>query len=156
MPPGRDRFRVTGLWRTAAVVHKIRLGSLALVLVAAGCSSAPSASVATTAPRPTDPPVATIPSDPIAQAEIAFSGNPRQSEIRAALDAAFAIYGLEPTDENYSRAGSALVALRQAAEGDNHPEVTEMAILVAMTAGGGYTGLSFPEAAAFAATAIRR
>ena len=107
-------------------------------------------------PRPTAPPVATAPSDPIAQAELAFIGNPPQSEIRAALDAAFAIYNLESTDENYSRAGSALVALRLDAEGDGHPEVTEMAILAAMTAGGGFTGLSFPEAAGFAATALRQ
>ncbi|MDD9205080.1 hypothetical protein PU560_01205 [Georgenia sp. 10Sc9-8] len=45
--------------------------------------------------------------------EVAFNGHPRQSEIRSALDAAFAATDTTASDDNYSRAGSALVALRK-------------------------------------------
>ena len=47
------------------------------------------------------------------QMEVAFIGNPRQAEIRAILDRALALYNTPISEENYSRAGSALVALRQ-------------------------------------------
>ena len=63
------------------------------------------------------------PTDPVAQMEVAFDGTPRQSEIKAQLDEAFKLYKLSATDENYSRAGSSLVALRK------KTGVGEMAIL---------------------------
>jgi hypothetical protein len=53
------------------------------------------------------------PTDPVAQMEVAFDGTPRQSEIKAQLDRAFKLYKMPATDENYSRAGSSLVALRK-------------------------------------------
>lgn len=63
------------------------------------------------------------PTDPVAQMEAAFEGTPRQSEITAQLDRAFRVYKMPTNDENYSRAGSSLVALRQ------KTGVPEMAIL---------------------------
>ncbi len=55
--------------------------------------------------------------------EIAFVGGYTRVEIEARIDRAMALYGLPITDENYSRAGSALVALRK------EVGVPEMAIL---------------------------
>ena len=49
----------------------------------------------------------------IQQMEVAFIGTPRQSVIKARLDEAMRLYGTPITEENYSRAGSALVTLRQ-------------------------------------------
>ena len=45
--------------------------------------------------------------------EIAFDGNPAISEIQPVLDHALRLYGMPITEENYSRAGSVLVALRK-------------------------------------------
>src|SRR5687767_6637653 len=47
----------------------------------------------------------------LAQMEIAFKGSPSQSEIKRTLDQAMSLYGLSKTEDNYSRAGSALVLL---------------------------------------------
>lgn len=63
------------------------------------------------------------PTDPVAQMEAAFDGTPRQSQIKTQLDRALKLYKLPATDENYSRAGSSLVALRK------KTGVPEMAIL---------------------------
>lgn len=49
----------------------------------------------------------------IGQMEIAFEGGYRKEEIKARLDQAMELYGLAMTEDNYSRAGSTLVALRQ-------------------------------------------
>lgn len=51
--------------------------------------------------------------DPLNQATVAFIGNPASRDIKAAMDTAFASTGTPSTDENYSRAGSTLVALRK-------------------------------------------
>lgn len=128
---------------------------MVLVLVAACGTRSP-------APAPTQPPPAatvapapTLSSDPLDQAVIAFDGQHSRAEIKAALDAAFAIYGLQPSDENYSRAGSTLVALRQQAVAKGCTRCSEMEILAAMTAGGdGFAGLTFPQAAAWAVTVL--
>ena len=47
------------------------------------------------------------------QMEIAFEGGYKKEEIKARLDKAMELYGLTLTEENYSRAGSTLVGLRQ-------------------------------------------
>lgn len=109
----------------------------------------PAATAATAAPAPT------LSSDPLDQAAIAFDGQHSRAEIKAALDAAFAIYELAPTEDNYSRAGSTLVALRQEAVAKGCTRCSEMEILAAMTAGGeGFAGLTFPQAAAWAVTVL--
>ena len=56
---------------------------------------------------------AQVPSDPLEQMEIAFVGSYSKDQIKARLDRAMDLYGLSKTKENYSRAGSALVALRK-------------------------------------------
>jgi hypothetical protein len=53
------------------------------------------------------------PSDALSQMETAFVGNPNHEEIRADLDKALRLYKVPVTEENYSRAGSSLVALRK-------------------------------------------
>jgi hypothetical protein len=76
---------------------------------------------------------------------VAFEGQPAKARIKEHLDAAFAIYGLPVTEENYSRAGSTLVGLRKANRG-----VGEMAIIQCMIKAK-YPGVDFPTAAALAA-----
>lgn len=80
---------------------------------------------------------------------IAFEGNFTREQIQTPLDHALQLYGLPITDENRSRAGSTLVALRK--EGG----VREMVILGFMICS--YVdgvNLSFPDAAAIASAAI--
>lgn len=60
----------------------------------------------------------------------AFIGYPSEREIQRLLDPVMRDYGLPITEENYSRAGSVLVVLRQSSE----TGVTEMAILRFMRA----------------------
>jgi hypothetical protein len=95
------------------------------------------------------------PANPIAKAAQTFAGHPRQADIRSRLNIAFAIYGLEPTDENYAKATLALVLLREAAVADGFPQLTEMGILEGMIADGGLPGSTFPEAAGYSAFALR-
>lgn len=93
--------------------------------------------VVTTAARP--------PSDPLDQMEIAFLGGYSRSEIKLRIDEAMTLYGMPITEENYSRAGSVLVTLRQ----EYGP--TEMDILDYMIRSHvPGVDLSFNEAAAFA------
>ena len=56
---------------------------------------------------------ATQASEALALMEVAFVGNPRQAEIQARLDRALNLYTTPISEENYSRAGSALVSLRR-------------------------------------------
>jgi hypothetical protein len=134
----------------------LRSGVVVLVALApVACSASanlrtpqPAAAAASAAPN------TPLPSDPIAQAEVAFVGNPSQPAIKAALDKAFQLYKLQLTADNYSRAVSALVALRQDGQKRGCDRCTEMTILEAMVAGGGFPGMTFPEAAAFALTGL--
>jgi len=50
---------------------------------------------------------------PLDQMSISFDGSPSRSQVQAALDPVMEAYGLELTEENYSRAGSTLVVLKQ-------------------------------------------
>jgi hypothetical protein len=128
-PPARPRR-----WLRAAVAGVI------IVVVAGGTW------LVTSRPAPTDP---------IATAAERFAGHPRQADIRSRLNIAFAIYGLEATDENYANATAALVALRESAVADGFPRLTEMDILEGMIADGGLPGSTFPEAAGYAAFGLR-
>jgi hypothetical protein len=91
----------------------------------------------------------TLPQNPLEQMSIAFEGRPSVASIKATLDRAMDLYGLPTTDENYSRAGSALVALRK------KYGITEMEILAEMIrnyAPG--VSVSFPQAAGIAAASL--
>ena len=72
-----------------------------------------------------------------------------QSEIRTAMEKAFRATNLTMTEDNLSRAGSVLVAMRQ------KNGVAEMAQLKCIGAMDPATGLGFPEAAALCATQLR-
>lgn len=50
---------------------------------------------------------------PLDQMSISFDGSPSRQEVQEALDPVMDAYGLVPSEENYSRAGSALTALTQ-------------------------------------------
>ncbi len=78
--------------------------------------------------------------------EVAFVGGYTRVEIQARIDRAMALYGLPITDENYNRAGSVLVALR------NEYGVPEMEVLDYMirSAVAG-VDVSFPDGAGLAA-----
>lgn len=85
------------------------------------------------------------PSDPLDQMAIAFVGGYSRSEIKSRLDNAMGLYGLGLTSDNYSRAGSVLVALQ------NEFGPAEMDILDYMIRS--YVPgveISFPDAAALA------
>lgn len=78
-----------------------------------------------------------------------FDGAPSRTEIQALLDEVMVLYDTPRTEENYSRAGSTLVALSA------DLGVSEMNILEQMRTL--YTpdaALTFPEAAALAATEL--
>ncbi|MBN1915681.1 hypothetical protein JW796_01630 [Candidatus Dojkabacteria bacterium] len=80
--------------------------------------------------------------------EVAFEGGYSQSEIKEKLDEAMTLYALEINEENYSKAGSALIALRK----ESKTGVTEMDILdfmIEMYAED--VNMSFPDAAGLAA-----
>lgn len=81
------------------------------------------------------------------QMEIAFEGNPSQSQIKSKLDRAMDLYGLTKNESNYSRAGSVLVAL------SNRQGVSEMDILDLMICSHVEgVNMDFPGAAALAVT----
>lgn len=110
--------------------------------------------IRTNTPRPTPKPTETLtPQAEIEaifdQMEIAWIGNPSRREIKPLLDAVMLGFDLELTAENYSRAGSTLVGLRQMSE----EGFTEMDILKEMST---YptTGLTFPKAAGLALVAL--
>ena len=105
-----------------------------LSLIAVGCS---------------DKPEGSIPTDPLAQMELAFVGNPHKSEIKSQLEMAMELYNLPITEENYSRAGSVLVTMRK------ELGVKEMDILRYMIKSHiPEVSLSFPDAAAISAVAL--
>jgi hypothetical protein len=83
------------------------------------------------------------------QAAIAFDGGYSAEEIKARLDEVLRLYNVPITEENYLRAGSALVTLRKT------NGVSEMRILDHMIRShvAGVT-LTFPQGAAISATAI--
>jgi hypothetical protein len=70
-----------------------------LVLALGGCASAPKES--------------SPPSDPVDQMLISFNGSPSKQQLKEALDNAFAATDTAATNDNYSRAGSVLVAYRE-------------------------------------------
>lgn len=77
-----------------------------LMVLLAGCGG----SEGTASRAPTATPA--LPTDPLAQMEIAFDGNPTRREIKEGLDRAFAATSTPTTDDNYSRAGSVLVTFK--------------------------------------------
>lgn len=90
------------------------------------------------------------PQDPLEQMVIAFEGNYTRAQIRRRVDEALRLYGENVTDENRSRAGSALVALRR------QVGVAEMDILAHMICS--HTPdvtISFPDMAGLSAAAIK-
>ena len=110
-----------------------------------GCGSGERASEQA---RTTADGVATM--SPLEQASLAFEGNPTPREIQEKMDRAFGLYKLEPTNENYSRAGSTLVALRR------ENGVDEMDILDHMIRSHVEgVAVTFPQAAAISAVAIK-
>ena len=81
----------------------------------------------------------------------AFEGNHSRAEIKARMDLAMTLYKLPITEENYSRAGSALAGLQK------DFDVDEMVILDHMIRSHvpGVTTFTFPEAAALSVTFIK-
>ena len=130
---------------------RIVLVILGLVLLcsALACTSAtpvpataePTAtSVLSTTPMAT----ATLRSAALQNMEVAFVGNWSASEIQPVLDRAMLLYGVLPTEENYSRAASALIVL-QKEYGPTEMEILDYMIRSHVPG----VNLTFPEAAAF-------
>ncbi len=98
---------------------------------------------ATTTTRPS----VTTQSDALSMMESAFVGSPSRSTIKARIDRAMDLYQLRRTEENYSRAGSTLVALRRE-YGASEMEILDYMICSYVPG----VSLLFHEAAAFAVT----
>jgi hypothetical protein len=112
---------------------------IAFLLVACGGDKAKTNSLASGTPDPR-----TVDGQ-IEMMRVVFYGHHSAEEIKRKMDIAMNLYGVELTPENYGRAGSVLVALRE----KRGP--TEMAILNYMIKS--YTpavNLSFPDAAGLA------
>lgn len=87
---------------------------------------------------------------PLDQMVIAFEGSHSREEIKRELDRAMTLFGLDLTEENYSRAGSALVTMRR------DYGTAEMDVLREMIRiGQRRSSLSFGEAAGLASFALR-
>lgn len=89
---------------------------------------------------------AQVPTDPLSQMEITFQGNYSQAQIKSRLDRAMDLYGVPKTQENYSRAGSTLVALRKKV---GHSEMVILDHMIRSHVPG--VKISFPDAAGLAA-----
>ena len=92
----------------------------------------------------------TVESDSLGQMEIAFEGGYKRQEIQRCVDTALTAYGHPLTEENYSRAGSALVGLRKQL---GVPEMSILAYMIRSHVPG--VQMTFPDAAGIAATAIK-
>jgi hypothetical protein len=86
----------------------------------------------------------------IQQASLAFDGGHNAREIQAKMDEAFTLYGLEKTNDNYSRAGSVLVTMRRT---HGIPEMQILDHMIRSHVPG--VNVTFPQAAALSAVALR-
>ena len=84
--------------------------------------------------------------DPLDQMVIAFNGSYSKTQIKKRIDKAMELYNLPRTKENYSRAGSALVALRKEV-GPNEMDI--LSYMVRSHVQG--VNMDFPSAAGLAA-----
>lgn len=98
----------------------LSFAALLFVLVLAPRCAENGGSPRSAQPQQQDP---SAPTDALGQMEIAFVGGHSRASIKARLEKAMTLYGLPINEENYSRAGSALVGLRK----DNN--IAEMDIL---------------------------
>ncbi|HYR86446.1 MAG TPA: hypothetical protein VE422_20330 [Terriglobia bacterium] len=87
------------------------------IIVLAGCSSQqPSSTTTEQQPKSAMAGAAKmgqLATDPFAQMSLSFEGNPPAAEIQARMDKVLPLYGLEINNENRTRAGQTLVALRK-------------------------------------------
>jgi hypothetical protein len=90
-----------------------------------------------------------FPDNALDQAVLAFVGHPTRTEIKSRLDVALRLYGLQSIEENYSRAGSALVVLRKQ---NGTPEMAILDYMIRSHVEG--VNLSFPDAAAIASVML--
>jgi hypothetical protein len=81
---------------------------------------------------------------------IVFEGGHSKAAIKSRLDRAMILYKVPQTAENYSRAGSTLVALRQAG-GPSEMDILDYMIRSHVPG----VAVSFPEAAALASALIK-
>jgi len=81
--------------------------------------------------------------DPIDRMEIAFVGGYTKQQIKTRIDRVMSLYGLSSTPDNYSRAGSVLVALRKE-YGPSEMDILNYMVSIYVEG----VDLSFPDAAA--------
>jgi hypothetical protein len=123
-------------------LHIIQITVLTVLLL--GCESGEQ-------PHETDrsTPAPGVLTHPLDQAVLAFVGNSTRSEIKSRMDVALQLYGLQLTEENYRRAGSALVALRKQ---NGTPEMAILGYMIRSHVDG--VNLSFAEGASIASTVL--
>lgn len=120
-----------------------------LVFALSGCSSNDSGSSGSTRQSSSGAATPVADMSALEQMELAFEGNPKVSTIKPKVDQALRLYGHALTEDNYSRAGSTLVALRQ------QNGVSEMDILDYMICS--YvpgSNVTFPDMAALSSVAL--
>ncbi len=88
-----------------------------------------------------------LPDDPLDQMVIVFNGSYSRIQIKERLDRAMELYNLPRTKENYSRAGSVLVALRKET---SQKEMDILGYMIRSHVSG--VKLNFPSAAGLAAS----
>ncbi len=119
-----------------------------VIALAVACGPGPAA------PEPTG----AMPTQPSAleQMSTTFIGNPPRSRIEAKVRQSFAFYGVEPSEDTFSRAGSTLAALRRQQMTEQGCDAcTEMAILDYMIASHvPGVNIDWPEAAGWAAASL--
>ena len=91
-----------------------------------------------------------VDSSALDQASVAFNGNPSPLTIKEKLDQAFRLYNTPISEENYSRAGSTLVALRRE-NGTDEMKILEHMIRSHVPG----VNVTFPEAAALSSVALK-
>ena len=149
---GRRGDRRTGAARrTSTVLLHLSAVVVVLVVIMGGCFSPKSQESGAGGTRPRAEPSQSWrrAPDALEQMEVAFIGNPRQAEIQARLDRALNLYNTPISEENYSRAGSALVTLRREI-GPSEMDILDYMIRSHVPG----VNMSFPNAAGISAAAL--
>lgn len=137
MRPGVGQKKIaTGGGAGAALAMVVVLAVVGYCSLSDARSSANASSDSGTGPS------AVAPTDALSQAELAFVGGYTREHIKDRLGTALRLYGLPTTEENYSRAGSALVALRKQ---NGTPEMEILDHMIRSHVNG--VNISFPDAA---------
>ena len=153
--PQRPVAPATPADQAKKVVHGCLIAVLAcfglvFLLVFIGVLRAPPHQESSSPSTPAPPAASLSSPDNLTRMTVAFEGNYSREQIKARMDQAMTLYGLPITEENYGRASSVLIDMRQ------QNGVQEMKILNYMVRSHvPGVNVTFPEGAALAAVFLR-